>query len=149
MYRKTAALFLLLCHFTGIAAASPQTGRTHEIILTSGERAVLTEGAGEPRSIGSYSLRIYAATDPRFPYDHFITGIILPRNGSVETLLSDDIDGNGQQELIVTIRNAGSGSYLSVDLLQYRGRTLQLISHIDGLDQHADPIQTLKQRFRR
>ena len=34
--------------------------------------AVVAEGDFEPRSIGSYSLRIYAGTNPDFPYDAFM-----------------------------------------------------------------------------
>jgi len=47
---------------------------------------VVAEGEGEPRSIGSYSIRLYGSANPDFPLDDFIAGVVVPRDGSVERL---------------------------------------------------------------
>ena len=47
---------------------------------------VAEESSLEPRSVGSYSLRLYSATNPDFPYDDFRSGLILARDGIIEAV---------------------------------------------------------------
>ena len=47
--------------------------------LPTGEIVMVDEGENEPRSIGSYSIRIYSGAMAEYPFDDFVTGIILPR----------------------------------------------------------------------
>src|SRR5262245_497463 len=62
--------------------------------------AVAAEGDFEPRSIGSYSLRIYAGANPDFPYDAFMAGIVRPRDGTVENIKFCDLDRDGVLDII-------------------------------------------------
>jgi hypothetical protein len=108
---------------------------------------VVAEGDFEPRSVGSYSLRAYAGKDPRFPYDHFVAGTVRPRDGAVEDVRFSDLDGDGSPEIIVVIRSAGTGSYLSADAFQLHGAVLTLLESVSGLAGNADPIRTLEARL--
>lgn len=65
---------------------------------------VVAEGDLEPRSIGSYAVRIYAFINPDFPFDKLVTGIIRPRDGVVEEVKFADLDGHGSPEIVVVIR---------------------------------------------
>ena len=105
--------------------------------------AVVAEGDFEPRSIGSYSLRIYAGTDPRFPYDHFIAGTVRPRDGVVERVQFSDLDGDQSPEIVVIVRSVGSGGYLSADAFQLRDKVPTLLGTVAGLAPTSDPIRTL------
>src|SRR5262249_39961777 len=74
----------------------------------SSEVVLVSEGDFEPRSIGSYSLRVYGGSSKKFPTDDFVVGLIRPRNGTVETVRFDDIDGDQRPDIVVIIRSAGS-----------------------------------------
>src|SRR5262245_39687483 len=87
----------------------------------SPQMAVVAEGDFEPRSIGSYSLRIYAGTNPDFPYDAFMAGTVRPRDGTVEDLKFFDLDRDGVLDIIVILRSAGSGGYRSADAFELHG----------------------------
>ena len=105
--------------------------------------AVVAEGDFEPRSIGSYSLRIYAGTDPRFPYDHFIAGVVRPRDGVVERVQFADLDGDGVPEVVVIVRSVGSGGYLAADAFQLGDKAPTLLETVAGLTPDSDPIRAL------
>lgn len=139
------ALFLLLLALASTyASADCPSGQPQSIRLASGHLAMVAQGRAEPCSIGSYALRIYKATNPDFPYDDFVTGLIRQRDGSVESLEVHDLDDDGTQEIVVVIRNAGSGAYLSADALRYKGQQLELCATVQGLEKHADPVQALR-----
>ena len=110
------------------------------------EIAVVAEGEFEPRSIGSYSVRTYSGVNPKFPFDDFITGMIRPRNGAVENVRFHDFDGDGRAEIIVIIRSAGSGSYLSADAFAYADKSLKLLASVSDLPNDADPIPVLAEK---
>ena len=105
---------------------------------------VVAEGELEPRSVGSYSVRTYAGTSPRFPYDDFIAGAVRPRDGSLDDVLFSDVDGDGSAEIVVVIRSAGTGGYLSADAFRLRGTTLSLAGSVSGLPSDADPVRALE-----
>src|SRR5262249_57506728 len=70
------------------AVASAETPRLVRKVLPGTSIVVLVaEGDFEPRSVGSYSVRAYAGTNPQFPYDNFIAGAVQPRYGSVDDIL--------------------------------------------------------------
>jgi len=93
---------------------------------------VVSEGKSEPRSIGSYSLRIYSAHRPEFPFDNFITGLIRPRDGAVEKIFFEDLNADGQEEIIITIRSVGTGSYLSADAFSWDQKILTFFNSVEG-----------------
>jgi hypothetical protein len=108
---------------------------------------VVAEGDFEPRSTGSYSLRVYAGTNQRFPHDDFIAGAVRPRDGTVEDVRFADLDGDGVPEIIVVIHSAGTGGYLSADGFRLRGQVLTLIASVAGLASNADLVRALKMRL--
>ena len=105
--------------------------------------AVADEGEGEPRSTGSYALRLYRAGDPSFPFDAFVAGAVRPRDGTLEALRFADIDRDGRPEVIVVSRSAGSGGYLSVDAFRFQKDALVLAASKSGLPADADPVAAL------
>ena len=105
---------------------------------------VVAEGELEPRSIGSYSIRAYAEADPRSPFDHFVAGVVRPRDGAVEDVRFSDLDRDGSTDIIVVIRSVGTGGYVSADAFQLRGAALHLLASVADLPKDADPVQALQ-----
>jgi hypothetical protein len=117
-----------------------------KIKWSAGFTAVVAEGDWEARSTGSYGVRVYS-TENAVPGDDttfFVAGLIRARDGSVEAVKLADIDGDGKPELVVTVRNAGSGSYLSADAYAFDGQRLWLRASVADLAADADPIAALK-----
>ena len=110
------------------------------------EVLVVAEGDFEPRSIGSYALRVYRSTSKKFSTDEFVVGLIRPRNGTVEAVRFDDVDGDDRPEIVVIIRSVGSGGYLSADAFRYGSGSLEFIGSISGLDKAADPIGVFREK---
>lgn len=97
-----------------------------KIKLTSELTAVVAEGDFEARSIGSFSVRLYS-TENAQPEDNttfFVAGIIRERDGYIEKVKLVDIDGNRKTELVVIVRNVGTGSYLSADAFAFDKKRL-------------------------
>jgi len=117
-------------------------------ISGSAEVVVVAEGDFEPRSTGSYSLRVYGGTSKKFPTDNFIAGLVRPRNGIVEGVRFDDVDDDDQPEIVVIVRAVGSGGYVSADAFRYRTRSLEYIASVSELDKKADPIQALRDKIK-
>ena len=109
----------------------------------------VAEGDNEPRSIGSYAIRLYGGANPDFPLDDFITGQIYPRDGAVERVINTDLNGDGVGEVVVIIRSAGSGGYLSADVFSWQNKTLKRILSISDLGPKDDPVAELKQLARK
>ena len=114
----------------------------------SAEVLVIAEGDFEPQSIGSYALRIYGGSSKEFPTDDFIVGLIRPRNGTIEAVRFDDIDGDDRAEIVVIIRSVSSSGYLSADAFRYRARSLEWVVSVAALDKAADPIRALRDKFK-
>lgn len=112
------------------------------------ESAVVAEGDLEPRSIGSYTLRIYGGGSSQFPTDDFITGIVRPRDGTIEAVHFIDVDGDNRAVLVVLMRSAGSGGYLAADAFRYRNRSIELIGSVAGIDKAGDGIQALRDKLK-
>ncbi|QLI81770.1 hypothetical protein HZU75_09615 [Chitinibacter fontanus] len=109
----------------------------------------VAEGDNEPRSIGSYSIRLYGGSNPNFPFDDFLAGQIYPRDGSVERVLNTDADGDGIGEVVVVMRSAGSGGYLNVDLFSWQHQQLKRILRLTDLPPKADPLAEVKRMIRK
>jgi Periplasmic lysozyme inhibitor of I-type lysozyme len=114
----------------------------------SREVLVIAEGDFEPQSIGSYALRIYGGSSKKFPTDDFIVGLVRPRNGTIEAVRFDDVDGDDRAEIVVIIRSVGSGGYVSADAFRYRTRSLEFIGSVSHLDKGTDPIPALRDKFK-
>jgi hypothetical protein len=117
---------------------------TQATIPGSSRLVVVAEGDFEPRSAGSYSLRVYGRANPDFPYDDFIAGTVRRRNGTLESVRFPDLDGDGSPDIVVIIRSAGTGSFLSADAFRLSDSTLSLLTSVSDLPKNADPVHALK-----
>ena len=112
------------------------------------EVVTVTEGDFEPRSIGSYALRVYGGAAKKFPTDDFVAGVIRPRNGTIESVKFASVTGAEVPEIVVITRSVGSGGYLSADAFRYRDRALEWLVTVSDLDKAADPIRALRDKFK-
>ena len=147
MFKLASFLFLSFLPLSAAYGAGLGQKASHEATLSSGALVVIYEGLGEPQSIGSYSLRVYSASSPKYPYDNFIAGIILPRKGVIERVETYDLDKDGGDEIIVVVRNVGTGNYISVTAIKYEGTSLRVLSGLDGLSKDVDPVKYLNSAF--
>lgn len=138
-----AGLLFLAAQTTASQNSNDKNRYISRAKFDNGMTAVVAEGDYEPRSIGSYSVRLYG-DNPKWPTDDFKCGIIRERDGVIEKLLMQDINGDGTNELNVIIRCVGSGAYISADAFQYRDGTLEIAASVEGLDKTADPIKALR-----
>jgi hypothetical protein len=145
--RALLVAFSLLAVSTALGADEDSRSVRKAMLPGASTTVVVAEGDFEPRSVGSYSLRVYAGTNPRFPHDDFIAGVVRPRDGTVEDIRFADLDGDGVPDIIVVIRSAGTGGYLSADAFRFRGRALTLLASVSGLARDADPIPALKTKL--
>ena len=83
---------------------------------------VIYEGINEARSIGSCTIKVYK--NEGF-IETLITGLVFPRDGGIENVWISDFNNNGNLEIIVNTRNAGSG--VSGNLDRYELSNNQLI----------------------
>ncbi len=97
--------------------------------LPNGRVLVVAEPALEPRSIGSYSLRLYGGRNPDFPHDDYLAGLVRPRDGVLESvhLLESPL------RVLVVSRSVGSGSYRSSDLFAIANRQLHWLKSVSGV----------------
>jgi hypothetical protein len=135
--------------FAGLAYGAVRDPRFVEKFRIPGstEVVVVAEGDFEPRSIGSYALRVYGGASENFSNDDFLAGVVWPRNGRVETVRFDDVDGDDKTEIIVVIRSVDSGGYLSADAFRFRERSVEWVASVVDLEKQGDPIQALRDKF--
>jgi hypothetical protein len=139
------ACLLLLCSSLACAAESTQHF-VQKLALPTRQTAVVAEGDFEARSIGSYSVRVYStqSAQPDDDTTFFSSGVIRARDGTVEKVFLADLGNDGAPSLVVTIRSAGSGGYLSADAFTIGKNTVVLRASVSGLSPKADPIVALK-----
>lgn len=137
-----------------ILSASAYSGETNlrfaKWFQFPGRREVVavSEGDFEPRSIGSYALRVYGGASKSSPTDDFVAGVTRPRNGTVEGVKFASVTGAEVPEIVVITRSVGSGGYLSADAFRYRDRALEWLVTVSDLDKAADPIPALRDKFK-
>lgn len=144
---KSLIALIALAFVPAVLHAEEGIGRfVQKIRLPSKLTAVVAEGDFEARSIGSFSVRLYSMENAQSGDDttFFVTGIIRQRDGSIEKLELADIDGDGNPELIVTVRSAGTGQYLSADAFAFDKKLVRLRATVSDLAKDADPIAALK-----
>jgi len=116
--------------------------------VTTNMCVVISEGDMEWRSTGSYTLRLHELVDDKAqPAGELYSGLVQKRDGTVENVLLIDLDGDGKKDVVVTIRNAGTGAYLSADAFRIHGKQLTLLGHVAGLDPKANVIAALKKQI--
>lgn len=132
-----------------LASAAPAVAADLNRIVLNGSdeglavNVVADEGEGEPRSTGSYALRLYKSGDPSFPFDAFVAGAVRARDGTLEALKFADLNRDGKNEIIVVVRSAGTGGYLSADAFRLQKDALVLVASKSGLAANADPVAEL------
>lgn len=124
-------------------AVSAEAGFDKKLELHSGQIVVVEEGKDEAASMGSYSIRLYSGENPKFPMDEFLNGVIHERDGVIEKVVLADIDKDGREEIVVIIRNVGTGSYLSADAYSIDKKQLKLRASVTELAKDADPLEAL------
>lgn len=147
--RSVVACVLFTC--ATVALAGEASERFVQKLALPGQRtAVVAEGDLEARSIGSYSVRVYS-TEGAQPGDDttfFSSGLIRARDGVVEKIMLADVDGSGRLSLVVVIRSAGTGGYLSADAFAIGNRSVVLRGSVSGLPANADPVSSLRSSMR-
>ena len=117
-----------------------------KLALPGQRTAVVAEGDGEARSIGSYSVRLYS-TENAQPGDDttfFLSGVVRARDGTLESVSLAELARGGPPSLIVTIRSAGSGGYVSADAFDVGAPSPTLVASVAGLAPGQDPVEALK-----
>ena len=104
---------------------------------------MVAEGDLEPRSIGSYTVRVYSNSQPEYPTDDFLAGLVKERDGTVEDVLFADVNGDGIKDIVVTMRCVGTGSYLSAVAFTFKNKHLSEIGSVAGLPKDADCVAVL------
>lgn len=144
--RFSLLLFVLSCY---IAKASDSDRFVKSYAYSTNLCVVVTEGDFEWRSIGSYTIRLHEMVDDqREPAGEFYSGLVRPRDGTVEAVLFKDVDGDGKPDVVVTIRNAGTGQYLSSDAFVINGKHLSLLAHVEDLGPNADCVSALRKQLK-
>lgn len=143
---RTAALALATASTLACGSAAAQDAARELRAAWPGTpmSVVIDEGAAEPRSIGSYAVRLYDGRRGATPYDAYVTGIVRPRDGTLGKADFADIDGDGSTELVVVMRSAGSGGYLAADAFRLRHGVLSRVTGVEGLAPTADVVAELR-----
>ena len=110
---KSSLIIALIVLTNTTLYASERHNQTYKLLKN--HIISIAEGENEPRSIGSYTIKLYSLRNTEFPYDNFLTGVVRPRDGTIEKVVIQDITGDKKPEITISIRCAGSGGYLSVD----------------------------------
>ena len=116
-----------------------------KLTLPTGKTVVVAEGDFEARSIGSFSVRLYEAAAAPNETTFFTSGLVRARDGVIEKVTLADIDRDQEQEIVVTVRSVGTGSYLSAHAFAVAEGTLAFLAAVEGLDANADPVAALRQ----
>lgn len=139
-FRVTAMASLLAASVPGAA----QDRIVSKLTLPTGETVVVAEGDLEARSIGSFSVRLYEAAAAPNETTFFISGLVRARDGVVEEVMLADVYGDQQQEIVVTVRSVGTGSYLSAHAFAVAKDELVFLAAVEGLAPNADPVAALR-----
>lgn len=130
------------------AAEGPRAHEVEAAIPGTPWTAVVAEGDGEPRSIGSYTLRVYAPAREGGARDRFVGGAIRPRDGTVESIRFSDLDRDGTPELVVVLRSVGTGGYQSADAYRLLGGVPRFAASVEGLPADDEPMRALSAKLR-
>lgn len=136
-------LTMLMLSTTPLHAAEPDRF-IKKIALPTGQTVVIAEGEFEARSIGSFSVRLYEAAPPEDQTTFFSAGLIRSRNGTIEKIVLADVDASKGPEIIVIVRSAGTGGYLSAHAFAFDEKKLVFSAAIENLPPDSDPVVELR-----
>jgi hypothetical protein len=151
MKRLTHCVLLLLPLVCQAALAAPPTNACHPPVvrtLASGQTAVIAEGEFEACSTGSYSVRLYEAAPEADRTTFFQDGIVVARSGDIARVVLADIEGKGNEDIVVVVRSVGTGNYLSARAFAYDRHNLSLIAQVEDLPANGDPLAALRQAIK-
>ncbi|MCG8531276.1 MAG: PliI family lysozyme inhibitor of I-type lysozyme [Desulfovibrionales bacterium] len=125
------------------ARANSDSGASHRFIkiipLPSGQTLVVAEGEFEPRSVGSFSIRLYHPSATDLDRTSFlVNGFIGEREGSLERVILERDKAGALSRIIVQVRSAGSGGYLSGAAYGLAQGRLVFLAQVQGLPPTAD-----------
>lgn len=140
----TIIILLFSCHLS----VADSERFVEKVKLPSGEMVVVTEGDFEARSTGSMSVRIYEPASQPDETTFFISGLIHPRDGSIEKVILNDLNSDQQTEIIIIARSVGTGSYLSAYAFVYSKNELIFLTSVEGSLPDADPLVVLKEKLK-
>ncbi|TCM65070.1 PliI/PliC-like inhibitor of I-type lysozyme [Acinetobacter calcoaceticus] len=135
---------LILC----ASAIQVHAAEGQKFTLPDNRTAVISQGDLESASIGSYSIAIYKDAELM----DLVAGAVFARDGSVfmdngqPRIEFQDLNGDGNKELIVSKLTAGSGHYLEVDVLSLEGEQVKLIAQENG-EKPAEILKKLKKKL--
>ena len=144
---KTLLCCIIAVLAAGYAQAAGQADRFVQKLKLSGDQtAVVAEGDLEARSIGSYSVRVYSSENaqPGDDTTFFLAGVVRERDGAVESIALADVNGDKRDELVVTIRSVGTGSYLSAHAYTVGKAKITLAAAVADLPAGTDPVAALR-----
>lgn len=136
------ALFALL--LPGVLHAAEQQRFVSTVTLATGQTVVVAEGDYEPRSIGSFSLRLYAAATAGDETTFFASGLVSSRDGALERIALADLGDACSPAVVVIARSVGSGSYQSAYAFEVADDTLAFCAAVEGLAADANPVGALQ-----
>jgi Periplasmic lysozyme inhibitor of I-type lysozyme len=137
-----------LMSFAAAAQAVDQDRFLAKLALPTGQTVVVAEGDFEARSIGSFSVRLYDAAPTPDETTFFRSGLVRPRDGTVETAITADVNGDGTVEIVVIIRSAGSGGYQSAQAVAVAKNELVFMAGLDNLAASVDPVEALRRSLK-
>lgn len=140
-------LISIILSFATVVTTQAAADRfVQKIHLPAGLTAVVAEGDLEARSIGSFTVRLYSREHAQAGDDttFFLSGIIRKRDGTIEKIEHADIDGDGKPELIVLVRSAGTGQYISADAFGFDNTCIWLHAAVANVAYNTDAIAALK-----
>lgn len=141
---KKFILCVLVIYSVSASAFATDLRFVQKLKLSPTQTVVIAEGDLEARSIGSYSVRLYASENNE-ETTFFQVGIIYERDGVIEKIALADIDGDGRAEIVVIVRSVGSGNYLSAQAFRFNQQQISLRASVSGLPATTDPFVALKQ----
>lgn len=140
--RAWAATAVLL--LAGSAHAAAQDRFVSKLTLPTGQTVVVAEGDFEPRSIGSFSVRLYEAAAAPDETTFFIDGLVRARDGVIDRVMLADVGGDPQPEIVVVVRSVGTGGYVSAQAFSVAADKLIFRAAVEGLSADADPVAALR-----
>ncbi|WP_108652766.1 PliI family lysozyme inhibitor of I-type lysozyme [Dongshaea marina] len=137
--------WLLLSHIAGAVVLND--GFVQKLKSPDTEQILsIAEGEFEPRSGGSYSVRLYDGESSIAEPNQYISGLIQPRDGFIARAEFVDLNGDGHSELVVVIHSA-TGNHLSADAYSYDENSLKLLVSAGEMSSHTNPLQVLRSKL--
>ena len=151
MKRALAGVLFLVMGAASFAASEPSETSVRyvtKVALPGNQTAIVAEGDFEARSIGSYTVRLYASGAQTGDTTIYESGVLLQRDGTIEDVRLADIDGDKRDEIIVIVRSVGTGGYLSAQALSFSNNRIEARTKVANLPADADPIAALDKTHR-